>query len=80
MGMNLAHGGHLTHGSPANFSGSYFHVVSYGVNDDGFIDYEQVRQITLENKPKLTLQVPAAMPAPLISRDSVRLPMKWVLI
>ena len=55
MGMNLAHGGHLTHGSPANFSGSYFHVVSYGVNDDGFIDYEQVRQIALENKPKLII-------------------------
>lgn len=52
MGMNLAHGGHLTHGSPANFSGSYFNVVSYGVNDDGFIDYEQVRQIALENKTK----------------------------
>ena len=55
MGMNLAHGGHLTHGSPANFSGSYFNVVSYGVNDDGFIDYEQVRQIALENKPKLII-------------------------
>ena len=55
MGMNLAHGGHLTHGSPANFSGSYFHVVSYGVNDDGFIDYEQVHQIALENKPKLII-------------------------
>ena len=53
MGMNLAHGGHLTHGSPANFSGAYFHVVPYGVNDDGVIDYEEVRRIALENKPKL---------------------------
>lgn len=53
MGMNLAHGGHLTHGSPANLSGAYFHVVSYGVNDDGVIDYDEVRRIALENKPKL---------------------------
>ena len=53
MGMNLAHGVHLTHGSPANFSGAYFHVVPYGVNDDGVIDYEEVRRIALENKPKL---------------------------
>ena len=41
MGMNLAHGGHLTHGSPVNMSGKYFNVVPYGVNDDGFIDYRQ---------------------------------------
>ena len=40
MGMNLAHGGHLSHGSPVNMSGKYFNVVPYGVNDDGFIDYE----------------------------------------
>ena len=53
MGMNLAHGGHLTHGSPANLSGAYFNVVSYGVNDDGVIDYEEVRRIALENHPKL---------------------------
>ena len=44
MGMNLDHGGHLTHGSPVNFSGSYFHVVPYGVNDEGFIDYDKVRR------------------------------------
>ena len=42
MGMNLDHGGHLTHGSPVNFSGSYFHVVPYGVNDEGFIDYDKM--------------------------------------
>ena len=53
MGMNLAHGGHLSHGSAANFSGSYFHVVSYGVNDNGFIDYDDVRRIALECRPKL---------------------------
>ena len=53
MGMNLAHGGHLSHGSPANFSGAYFNIVPYGVNDEGVIDYEEVRKIALESKPKL---------------------------
>lgn len=53
MGMNLAHGGHLSHGSPANFSGAYFNIVPYGVNDQGVIDYEEVRKIALESKPKL---------------------------
>ncbi len=53
MGMNLAHGGHLSHGSPVNISGKYFHIVPYGVNDDGFLDYEQMRRIALECKPKL---------------------------
>lgn len=53
MGMNLNHGGHLTHGSPANMSGTYFKVVSYGVNENGVIDYEEVRRIALENRPKL---------------------------
>ena len=53
MGMNLAHGGHLTHGSPANFSGMYFNAVPYGVNDEGVIDYERVREIALECKPKM---------------------------
>lgn len=53
MGMNLAHGGHLTHGSPVNLSGKYFNVVPYGVNDDGFIDYEEVLRIAKECQPKL---------------------------
>lgn len=53
MGMNLAHGGHLSHGSPANFSGAYFNIVPYGVNDEGYIDYDEVRKIALEAKPKL---------------------------
>ena len=53
MGMNLAHGGHLSHGSPANFSVAYFNVVPYGVNDDGVIDYDQVREIALSCRPKL---------------------------
>lgn len=55
MGMNLAHGGHLSHGSPANFSGAYFNIVPYGVNDGGYIDYDQVRQIALEAKPKMII-------------------------
>ena len=55
MGMNLNHGGHLTHGSPVNISGSYFKIVPYGVNDDGYIDYDEVRRITLESKPKLII-------------------------
>lgn len=53
MGMNLAHGGHLTHGSPANMSGAYFKAVPYGVEDDGRINYEKVRQTALECRPKL---------------------------
>lgn len=53
MGMNLNHGGHLTHGSPVNMSGSYFKIVPYGVNNNGYIDYDEVRRIALESKPKL---------------------------
>lgn len=53
MGMNLDHGGHLTHGSPVNMSGKYFHVVPYGVDDDGFLDYDELRRKALEAKPKL---------------------------
>ena len=55
MGMNLDHGGHLTHGSPVNMSGKYFNVVPYGVNDDGFIDYDKLREIALECKPKMII-------------------------
>lgn len=55
MGMNLDHGGHLTHGSPVNMSGKYFHIVPYGVNDEGFIDYEKLREIALEAKPKMII-------------------------
>ncbi len=53
MGMNLDHGGHLSHGSPVNMSGKYFKCVPYGVNDEGFIDYDKVREIALECKPKM---------------------------
>ena len=55
MGMNLDHGGHLTHGSPVNFSGTYFNIVPYGVNDEGFIDYENVRAIAKECQPKMII-------------------------
>ena len=55
MGMNLAHGGHLTHGSPVNFSGTYFNIVPYGVDDNGFIDYDEVERIAKECKPKLII-------------------------
>ncbi len=55
MGMNLDQGGHLSHGSPVNFSGKYFNCVPYGVNKDGFIDYDEVRKIALECKPKVII-------------------------
>ena len=55
MGMNLDHGGHLSHGSPANFSGTYFNIVPYGVNDEGFIDYDEVKKIAMECKPKMII-------------------------
>ncbi len=53
MGMNLAHGGHLTHGSPVNASGKNYNFVPYGVGDDGYIDYDEMRKIALDCKPKL---------------------------
>ncbi len=55
MGMNLDHGGHLTHGSPVNMSGKYFHVVPYGVDDNGFLDYDKMRELALECKPKMII-------------------------
>ncbi len=55
MGMNLDHGGHLTHGSPVNFSGRFFNIVPYGVNDEGYIDYDEVERLAVENKPKMII-------------------------
>ncbi len=55
MGMNLDHGGHLTHGSPVNMSGKYFKVVPYGVDDNGFLDYDKMRELALECKPKMII-------------------------
>lgn len=53
LGMNLAHGGHLSHGSKVNFSGSYFNIVPYGVDENGYIDYDEVERIAKECRPKL---------------------------
>lgn len=53
LGMDLAHGGHLTHGSPANMSGAFFRVYSYGTDDNGVLDYEQVEQLAFKYRPKL---------------------------
>lgn len=55
MGMDLSNGGHLSHGSPVNFSGMYFNIVSYGVNDEGIIDYDNVEKLAKEHKPKMII-------------------------
>ena len=55
MGMNLSQGGHLTHGSPANISGAYFNIVAYGVDKNGFIDYDELMRIAMESKPKMII-------------------------
>ena len=55
MGMNLNQGGHLTHGSAANISGTYFNIVPYGVDENGFIDYDELKRIAIEAKPKLII-------------------------
>ena len=55
MGMNLDHGGHLTHGSPVNMSGKYFNIVPYGVNDEGFIDFDKFREAALKTRPRMII-------------------------
>lgn len=62
LGMNLSHGGHLTHGSPVNFSGKMYNIVPYGVNEDGYIDYDEVEKIALECKPKIIVAGASAYP------------------
>lgn len=62
LGMSLAHGGHLTHGSPVNLSGKYFNFVSYGLGDDEFIDYDKVEALTKEHQPKLIVAGASAYP------------------
>ncbi|MBQ3432024.1 MAG: serine hydroxymethyltransferase, partial [Clostridia bacterium] len=62
LSMSLAGGGHLSHGSPVNISGKYFNIVPYSVNEQGFIDYEEIRRLALENKPKLLLAGASAYP------------------
>ncbi len=62
MGMNLAHGGHLTHGSPVNMSGLLYHFVPYNVNDEGFLDYDEIRRTARECKPKMIVAGASAYP------------------
>ena len=62
LGMNLAHGGHLTHGSPVNMSGKNYNFVPYGVNDDGYIDYNEFEKLVKENKPKMVVAGASAYP------------------
>lgn len=62
MGMNLAEGGHLTHGSPVNLSGKYFNFVPYGINEEGYIDYDEFEQKALSCKPKMIVAGASAYP------------------
>ena len=62
MGMNLAHGGHLTHGSPVNISGRLYHFIPYNVNADGVLDYEEIRRLALEHQPKMIAAGASAYP------------------
>lgn len=62
LGMNLAHGGHLTHGSPVNFSGKLYNIVPYGVDKNGYIDYDELERIALESKPKIIVAGASAYP------------------
>lgn len=77
MGMNLDHGGHLSHGSPVNMSGKYFKCVPYGVNDEGFLDYDNVREIALECKPKMIVAGASAYARTIDFKKFRRSPMKW---
>lgn len=62
LGMSLANGGHLTHGSPVNFSGKHYNMVSYGLDENGYIDYDAVRALALEHKPKMIIAGASAYP------------------
>ncbi len=62
LGMSLDDGGHLSHGSPVNFSGTYFNVVSYGIDENGRIDYDQLEKIAMENRPKMIIAGASAYP------------------
>lgn len=62
LGMKLAHGGHLSHGSPVNFSGLCFNIVSYGVDKNGWLDYDQVERLAMEHKPRLIIAGASAYP------------------
>ena len=62
LGMDLGNGGHLTHGSPVNFSGKNYHMISYGLNDKGYLDYDQVRDLARQHKPKMIIAGASAYP------------------
>lgn len=62
LGMSLAHGGHLTHGSPVNMSGKNYNFISYGLDDNGYLDYEELEKLAIENKPKLIVAGASAYP------------------
>ena len=62
MGMSLDAGGHLTHGSPANFSGSYFNIIPYGVDDEGYIDYDALEELAVKEQPKMIVAGASAYP------------------
>src|SRR5687768_3644993 len=62
LGMNLSHGGHLTHGSPVNFSGQIYRAVAYGLGEDGRIDFNQVRELAREHRPKVIVAGASAYP------------------
>ena len=78
LGMNLDHGGHLSHGSPVNMSGKYFDVVFYGVEEDGFINYEKVRELAIKEQPKLIIAGASAYARTIDFKNSERLQMKLV--
>jgi len=71
LGMNLSDGGHLTHGSPVNFSGKLYKFISYGVGEDGFIDYDALKTVALEEKPKMIVAGASAYPR-IIEFDKIR--------
>ena len=72
MGMSLDNGGHLTHGSPVNQSGLLYHIVSYGVDDNGYIDYDAVRDMAKKEQPKMSSPAPPLIRVPLILKSSLR--------
>lgn len=76
MGMNLDQGGHLTHGSPVNMSGKYFHVVPYGVDENGYLDYDEVRRLALECKPKMIIAGASAYARTIDFKKFRKLPMR----
>ena len=80
LGMDLANGGHLTHGSPVNFSGKNYNMVSYGLNEEGFIDYDNVRDMARKHHPKMIIAGASAYPASSTTRPLPTSPMRWAPI